>query len=449
MSKSFLAAHSCRLACATLVALAAVPASRLRAQTTTTPGARLTLTDVYRWADGALPGVEAARARVRAAEARTRAATVPADPLVSLGAMNRELPGLGPMRPLNMTQLQATQMFPWPGKLRLAETVAERQADALRERGRGLQQEVRASAAGAFFDLYVADRSLALARENQALLRDIRESARAMYSAGRGRQSDILRTEVEIGRMAEEIIRMQTMRRVALSRLGTTLNRTIDSSVVPEAPRLPHEVPPLDSLLARALDARAELRAGRADVSAADAARLLAQREIWPDLELTVQYGQRPGEAGMSTERMGSLMIGATLPVFGRSRQLRMREEALAMRDMATAELQGMLAETRHRVVAAHAELEQNRQLLELYRQTLLPTAQATLESALASYRVGGADFMTLLESQMALIRLRQSVLDVEAVSARSYTELEMLLGRDLIPALDANGRPNDQETRR
>ena len=71
-------------------------------------------------ADRANPRITAANALVTAAEARVPGTRRPPDPQLQLGFMNRSLPGLGPMDPLGMTQLQVMQMLPTAGKLGIA-----------------------------------------------------------------------------------------------------------------------------------------------------------------------------------------------------------------------------------------------------------------------------------------------------------------------------------------
>src|SRR6185369_14801993 len=99
-----------------------------------------------------------------------------------------------------------------------------------------------------------------------------------------------------------------------------------------------------------------------------------------------------------ASERMGSLMVGVSIPVFARDRQLQMRAEANAMRAMAQADVAAMRADTRGRIGEAYAELGRARELARLYRTTILPQAEAAVASALSSYRVGRVDFMTLLD---------------------------------------------------
>ncbi len=392
----------------------------------------LTLAQVYRAVADSSPLAIAARASARAARARVPSARRPPDPNVQLGFMNYSLPELRPMDPLGMIQLQVMQVVPTPGKLRLAGAIASARADAEAERARETGWELRARAAAAFYDLYRADRSLDIARETFRLLQDIHRIAEAMYRVGDGRQVDVLRAQVEIARMVEDTLRMRTMREIMTGRLmallGPAAQPVTGSPVLPGFPPSP---PKLDSLVAMALRERAMVAGGERDLDAAEQAVRLARREIWPDLELGVQLGSRSGDMGRET--MGSFMIGASIPIFARSRQLKMRVEAAAMRDMAVSDLAEMRAQTRGRIVEIHAQLQRARRLGALYRSTILPQAQATVESALSSYRVGSVDFMTLLDSRMTVNRFRLELITLNAEEGMAWAELEMLLGRQLM----------------
>ncbi|HET8586691.1 MAG TPA: TolC family protein, partial [Candidatus Limnocylindria bacterium] len=181
--------------------------------------------------------------------------------------------------------------------------------------------------------------------------------------------------------------------------------------------------------------------------------------EIWPDLQLGVQVGQRgvtmtsvdQSGAPMTdrrTDRMGSLMIGASIPIFARDRQLKMRDEAGAMQAMAAADLAAMRADTRGKVGEAYADLLRARDLVRLYRTTILPQAEATVASALGSYRVGTVDFMTLLDDRMAVNRYRQELATLEGDEGKAWATLEMLTGRELfdanVPAATAASATHD-----
>lgn len=393
------------------------------------------LGDLYAEVVRANPRTAAADAEVRAARARVAPAGRPPDPMLQLGWMNYRIPSLRPMDPLGMTQLQLMQRVPVAGKLALAGAVARAQADATAARADNVPWELRSRVAVAFYEVYQTDQALLVAEDTQRLLQNIASIAEAMYRVGDAQQSDVLRAQVEIARLTEDIVRMRAMRTGAAGRLNALLDRDPDATVgAAVLPRFPDVVPSLDSLNRLARSNRPMLRAGEHDVRAADAATQLARREIWPDLEVGVQYGQRAMTGGTGgTERMGSLMIGASLPIFASHRQLQMREEADAMRRAAAAELATMRAETRGELGDAYANLVRARNLAALYRTTVLPQAQATVTSALASYRVGRVNFMTLLDDQMTVNRYRQELFALEGDEGNAWAALEMLTGQALM----------------
>lgn len=389
----------------------------------------MTLGSLYRQLDAASPQLAAARASARAASFRVAPIRTLPDPQFQFGLMNRNLPRLGLQDPLGMNQIQIMQMVPFPGKLGAAGRSAEARAEASAARAEDLGWELRSRIATIFFDIYGTERSLTVALETQQLLRDIATTAQRMYAVGEGRQTDVLRTQVEINRMAEEILRMQTMRDALAAQLNALLNAPPDGPVgQAQPPQFPAQLPDLDSLIALGLDHRPMLEAGRREVRAAEAAHTLARREIWPDLQLGVIYGQRPMPDG-GTDRMASFMLGFNLPVFAGKRQLTMRQETQAMRDMAAADLAAMEADTRGRVGVALADLRQARRLQSLYRETLLPQARATVTSSVAAYQVGDINLMTLLDAQMTVNRYQQDLFRLESAEGQSWAELEMLTG--------------------
>ena len=429
------------LATALAHATALVPASLAQdaprapapAPGTEAPGAAPTmrLGDVYQAVLLRNPSGLAARSLADATQARVPAASLPPDPQLQLAFMNYSVPGLRPMDPLGMTQLQLMQMVPTAGKLGLSGRIAAAQAAAERERVAETDWGLRSLAAMAYYEVYEAEQSVAIATETRRLLQDIERIAATMYEVGEGRQADVLRSQVEIARMTEEITRMEAMRVAAAARLNALLDQPLETPVATALlPRYPSDLPMVDSVAAISSRNRPMIRAGQEEVRAAEAMVGLARRELIPDLVVGVQYGQRSAEMG--TERMGSLMLGASLPIFAGRRQLRMRDEAAAMRAMAEADLQYMRADTRGKVGEAHAMLTRARNLARLYVTTVLPQAEASVASALAAYRVGQVDFMALLDNRMTVNSYRQELVALQAEEGRAWAEMEMLVGREL-----------------
>ena len=408
----------------------AAPSLTAQAPADSTPP-RLTLAEVFQTLKVRSPRLEAARQMALAAEARIKPVSTLPDPQLQFGLMNRNFPGFGLQDPLGMNQVQVMQMVPIAGQLGLAGRAAAALAGAAQARAAELRWELRARAAMAFYEIYQLDRSIEVNLATRVLLRDVATTARTMYSVGQGRQADVLRAQVEIDRMSEEIARMGAMRDAAAARLNALLDRPSDMPVPsPVLPRFPPEVFGADSLERLALAGRPMLAAGAFEVDAAAAAARRAGREIWPDLQLGAQYGQRPMPGG--TDRMVSLMLGFSVPIWAGRRQIQMRRETEAMRLGAEAELRAMQADTRGRLGELTAAVRRTRSLRALYVTTILPQAEATVNSALSAYQAGEVDLPMLLDARMTVNRYRQQLFQLDAEEGASLAELEMLIGQPL-----------------
>ncbi|HEX6560199.1 MAG TPA: TolC family protein, partial [Longimicrobiales bacterium] len=338
----------------------------------------LTLRALYDQLQSSNPRLKALGSLIDATQAREGATAVPSDPQLQVGAMNLSLPGLSADMPSSMAPaIQLMQMVPFPGKLGLASSVAKQETAMARSDAAEAWWEVRAQAAMAFYELAQAEAQIGVMRETLELLGRMQKIAQAMYASGSGRQADVLRAGVEIARMQADITRMTTMRSVAEARINALLNRAPQTPViVSTAAPATVALPVTDTLLAWAEATRPMLAKGRVAVEQAQSRAALARREIWPDFTVGLQYGQRPSDMG--TERMGSVMLGFSVPVFAKQRQLRMRDEAAAMKQMAEADLAAMRANTGARVLEITAELERARSLMQLYDRDVLPQANAT-----------------------------------------------------------------------
>lgn len=416
-----------------VIALALLGTPSIASTQAPIPADRLRLGAVYRELEARNPMLRAASASARAAAARIGPVSRLPDPALQLSTMNRDLPGFALNDPLGMNQVQLMQMIPLGGRIGLAADAAKARARAEAARVPGMVLTQRAMAARRFYALHRLDRSIDVLLATRELIRRLERTAEGMYAVGTGRQADVLRAQVEIARMTEDILRMQTMRRAEAARLNGLLDRPpADSVARPVLPSLDVLLPSADSLIVLAIGTRPLLRAAVEQVAAAQAEELRAGRELWPDLTVGMIYGQRGMPEG-GTDRMMSLMVGATIPIWAGSRQKQMRLEALAMREMAEAELAGLRAETWAGVLELLAELERVTRLTALYQGTVLPQAAAAVSSALAAYQVGSVDFMTVLDNQMTVNRYRLELIGLAAERGTLLAELEMVTGQTWI----------------
>jgi outer membrane protein TolC len=371
------------------------------------------------------PRLQASRLMADAAAERISPAGAWSDPTLSFGLMNRPLDGFGTDEPMTMNSIQLSQRFPWPGKLGFAQERAERLADAQALDALELERQLVARVKSVYFRLAFMDRSLTVMRETRDLLRDFLDVSSTRYAVGEGIQQDVLQAQVAVARMTEDITVVEQDRVALTARLNALLGRpatvSVDAVVLPGPAA---ELPTVDSLLARAAGERPALAAARQRALAAEAGYRSARRQLYPDLTVSLGYGQRPQFTDMA-----SIMVGVSVPIFAGSSKLPLRRELAAEQAAREAQEQDLYNETFAQITELRAEAERAIRLVRLYDQAILPQAEAAVESAFSAYRVGQVDYMTLVENEMTVNRYEIESLRLTAEFQRALAELEALVG--------------------
>lgn len=396
------------------------------------PPDTLTLAQAIAIARGANPALRAARMAARASAELIGPAGALPEPELQFSLMNRMASDLASTTdPMTMNQFQVMQMIPWPGRLSAQRSAARHTAAAADADADEAERAIVARVRSAYAALAYADRAIAVLRDTRDLLRDFRTVSTTLYGVGSAAQQDVLRAQVEVSRMDAAIAEMVADRTAAAARLNACFGRDATDSVPPTTLPPPDSasLPPADSLAAWARAARPALRAGAERVAAAAASLSAAHRALLPDLRVGIAYQERPAFPDMV-----SVMVSVPLPLFAGSRELPLAREASAQHDRQAAELANLDAETVAQVIEARARAERARTLAGLYARDVLPQARAAVQSALASYRVGQVDFMTLVDDETTVNRYEMETLRLAADYQQAVAALEAIVGRPLSP---------------
>lgn len=369
--------------------------------------------------------LRAARLRADAAAERVPQAGALPDPQLSFGLMNRPIDGFGTGEPMTMNSVQLTQRFPWPGQLGFNKERARHLAVAEALDAEESERTLVARVTGVYVQLAYMDRAITIMAETRDLLRNFLDVSSTMYAVGTGLQQDVLQAQVAVARMTEDITVMEQDRVAMAARLNALLGR---NATVPipglTLPPPGAALPGVDSLLTLATTTRPALLAARARVEAAEAAYHQARRELYPEFMVSLAYGQRP-----QFDDMASLMVGVNIPLFAGAKQLPMRREMAAMQATEEAMERDLFNETFAVITELRAEAERARNLSRLYADAILPQARAAVESAFSAYRVGGVDYMTLVENEMTVNRYQIETTRLAAEYHRAVAQLEALVG--------------------
>ena len=325
------------------------------------------------------------------------------DPQLRVGAVNVPVDSFSlDKEDMTMLEVGVVQEFK-PGQSRqlsrkqMQQLAAAMDATAL-DRERIVRREVRKL----WTQLAYVGSARALLLEQTSWVEQMRQSARARYASGEGRQLDMLQAGLDAAMLREQQLDLDRDDAMYRSQLSFWLGADESARVQPTglSPRV--ELEPLAMLEARLTEHPAQLDYMRridAAHTAADVARELRK----PAWMLDVSYGFRQDAPdGMSRPDMMSAMFTVGLPLFRADRQDRAvsaaRLEAQGLdekHDDHKREMQAMLTEAWNTVYRT-AELER------FYETDLLPLADQSVTAAL----LGWSSNRTMLEEVVMVRRL-------------------------------------------
>lgn len=347
------------------------------------------------------PKISSARERHFSLKERIPRAGALEDPMLSAGVLNIPDSFDFSEEDMTMKEVSLSQRFPFPGKRGLSEAAAAREADAGAAMAEEAANQVVREVKEAFYDLSHVHRAMEVTQRNKRILEDLSRITATRYALGEGIQEDVIRNQVEISKMVDDLSMLAQQRQAAAARINFLLHRPSDGPL-----GMPAEidfkpaalsVPALQALAATSSPA---LRALREEIAARGKGVELARREYYPDFSVRVAYGQREDRPDLYTG-----MIEMNLPIYHGSRQDPGVAGANADVRAARAEYDNAESELFYRIAETGSMAERLERQITLYRTGILPQARLQIDSAMSAYMVNQADFMTLLDSRMQLYR--------------------------------------------
>ncbi|MCM2358263.1 MAG: TolC family protein [Geobacteraceae bacterium] len=380
------------------------------------------------------PELKASEARWQMFKNRASQARALEDPMLMLKIQNGIVEDPFNFRMDVMTQkvIGISQQLPFWGKRQLRGEVAAWEAESYRWGVEERRLELARMVAEAYYQAYFTDKSLEIVARNIRILDDFITLAETKYSVGQGAQQDIFKAQVERSRMLDMQISLEQQRKSLQANLNALLYRPADTPVgkIPD-----FEIRPLPQTAAElrliARENRPLLKGLAALIEKGRAGQRLAEKEFYPDFNVSLEYMQR--DRAMEEEGLDMYSLGVTfnLPL-QRERRRAMVAESSSEITMAGAELDTLKNGIDSGISDLLAQLERRRKLAELYRSGIIPQAEQSLESATIGYRVNKVDFLTLLDNRVTLFNYEREYYDSLADYQMKRAQLEALIGKEL-----------------
>ena len=382
------------------------------------------------------PQLKASQSAIAAERAKVPQAGALPDPMVSLGYQNDGFrkftygdSGFA------FAQVGVSQAFPFPGKRRLREQIAEAGVAAADAESDRVRLDLVASVKRAYYDLLRVRGQRALLETQGALWEQVAKATQARVETGTGATADLLRAQLERTRLAQrsaELDGRAAALEAELNRLaGHAPGSSIETSAKLESLSLP-DVPDETQAADRAITDSPELAEARHHLVHFQQAVDLAKLDLRPDFTVgaaVMPQGSLPG--------MWSVSVGFNVPLWSGRKQKQAIAGARAQAEVQDFRIhdleQRLSALTRARAARVKADLE----VARLYQNGLLAQSDAAYQASLSQFATGATPFRAVLEALSDRLKDRSDYLDALAQAHFDAIELERADPGIQIPAMN------------
>ena len=372
----------------------------------------------------------AMKQRVTLAKAGVAPATALDDPSFMYRAWGTPL-----LAPWNLNQTQHMFMFsqtlPASGKRELRYEAATQAVDIAEAALEATKLDVVARVRAAFFELLRNEDELRLHDEQIALARQAVAAARIKYTVGRVPQQDVLKAQIAVTKLADHLAMFLQDGDLARARLNTLMGADPANPLdVEGAYSVPAALPAVAQLEALALDHRPGLKLIEAEIRQLETKVRLTQKNYKPDISVGAGYMLMPSGSMNRNGYMAELSFN--LPWLNRSKTDSEVREAQSQVSVRRAELETQKSIVFQEIQEALIRANTSARLVEIYRDTLRPQAQATLRAASAAYQTDQTDFLNLIDSQNTALDVEYSYYRALAEFDSRVSDIERAIGTPL-----------------
>lgn len=331
--------------------------------------------------------------------------------------------------PMNQVQFALGQDFPFPGKLKLKGRVETSELEKIRRDYDLTRLELTSKLKKSYYDLYLSTKSLEIIGDVKVLLETLAGTVKAKYEVGDSNQQELLKVHLEISKLIEQIETLKRDRETFVAEVNSIAIRPQGT-----------EISELEEVTKQKLDKNINELIGlskqqyplllgqKALIEKNQYGVKLAKKEYYPDYSVEGGYGLRANPMAP----MYMFQVMTSLPVYYRSKQRKMVEEASASLKAQEEAYNSTVIETEKKIKSLAIQIEKSATLLDLLETGIIPQARLTLDASIAAYKVNETDFLNVLDNVRALLDFQLNYYEHLTDYEKAIAELEPLIGREI-----------------
>ncbi|HEU0276400.1 MAG TPA: efflux transporter outer membrane subunit [Rhodanobacteraceae bacterium] len=320
------------------------------------------------------------------------------------------------------------------GASRIAVRGQQAEVDVARAQLDAARLTIAGSVVNTAFELASLQDQVEAMRETVADQRQVLGLTRTRYRLGATPQFEVLTQQSELASSEAELVQLRQAQDATAHLLATLLGEFPDQARALQTPQLASlQLPatlPL-SLPGRLVQGRPDIRAAEAQLRAANAQVAEAVAALFPNLEITADFGQQSNHTGAffdPASRIWDAAAGLVAPLF-EGGTLRARKHAAEAAYRAVfADYQGTVLGAFRQVADALRALQHDAALLDA-RARSMQDAHRALDLVTTQFQNGGVDYLEVLTSETQYQAARIAYVQAEAQRYADTAALYVALG--------------------
>lgn len=384
------------------------------------------------------PRLKALEARVRMFNQRVPQVSSLPDPRVAFSMNNLPVNSFSfTQEPMTGKMLGLSQMFPFPGKLSTRGDIAGQDERIAQQEFFDTRNDIVRNVRKVYYELAFLQKAIAVDEESRDVLRNISKVVRAKYEVARGTQQDVIKSDFEISRITDRILKLREEYRRKVDEMNSLLLREAGTGMrIDSLTEVGKDQFSVRDLLDEAIQHRPFLQGIKNAADKARAQKELANLEWYPDFMIGAAYSQRDYLAANNNNLVDflSLSLNLNLPLNNGGKRSAAVEEAEAMINMYTESYNTALQQLQTSFSSSLATLATVHERLELLTTGLLPQASQALNASLAGYQVGDVDYLTVLDNLVKLYQLQTDYHRLRADYWKTRADIDFHTGKAVQP---------------
>ncbi|MGB9876151.1 MAG: TolC family protein [bacterium] len=267
------------------------------------------------------------------------------------------------------------------------------------------KEDVITSTKKAFLQALQAKKSIAIFETTLKAAEEHLRVAKANYEAGTVPQFDVLRAEVNLANIRQQLLSVQNAYEMAKSALLNTMGIDPTTPVELQEDVKPPEVPPLslEDCIKKAIQNRKEISALKLGLEIAEETLRLTKRENYPDLTIAFSYNwQHPTTSFSPREFTWNIVLSLSATPFDSGLNRAKQKNLETTIETLKANLSQLEDGVKLEVKNAYTNLENAKAKLDVATKTL-EQAREAYRLAEVRYQAGVSTQVELLDTQAAL----------------------------------------------